>query len=183
MAGLLEVADDGFVELRQRLSAYQGEVNAKIGDKPNELLIDAVSLKALIESDGNIQKADELINVSFNNRIGVMSIELIAPHAAAASVLGFRTIGELNAGFQRNMPRTVQFASAHLKAHAKALGVPTQVMARGTSILSFLVLTAMEKSGIGLLEKAYPDWKQQPVESYKRILGTIQEGFDSLKSQ
>jgi hypothetical protein len=61
IAGLLEVADEGFVALRQRLTDYEVVVSEKIQGDSNDLLIDVVSFSALISSDKNIRKIDEYV--------------------------------------------------------------------------------------------------------------------------
>ena len=173
IAGLLEVADEGFVALRERLLDYEVEVSRKIGDKPNELLIDAVSFKALIDSDTTIQKTDELLRGK--PPLLEPDVKHIAMQVVAASTIGFRTIGELNAGFQQDPQRTVRFAAAFKKAFGlEGAEYP------GVSIAYFLALTAMEKGGVDLLKAAYPIIEKQSSIS-DRTLHSVQEAFDSLK--
>ena len=67
LAGLLEIADKEFLEIREKLSAYKVEVVEKIKEK--EFLdtdIDAVSLDVLISSNKSLLEINEEIGKAFN---------------------------------------------------------------------------------------------------------------------
>lgn len=61
LAGLLEIADSRFVQIREGLKTYRQELPKHIREKPREVLIDKVSLTALIESNGNIRQLDSKV--------------------------------------------------------------------------------------------------------------------------
>ena len=166
-----------FISLNAAVEVKCSPIASRIRDQQNGPLIDAASFRAFIESDGNVQKTDELISASLNSPLMELSADYIATHLKAASVLDFRTIEELNNGFQRDIPRTMQFAFAQFKALP-----PTPGMYRGVSIVYFLVLTAMERGGTDLIKEAYPIWKH-PSDNATKTLGSVQEAFDSLNSQ
>ncbi len=50
LAGLLELADDQFAEIRDQVKAYTAEVNVQISDAPEQLKLDQVTLKAWFQT-------------------------------------------------------------------------------------------------------------------------------------
>ncbi len=162
-----------------RFISLKAPIEVKCGPIASTL-IDSGSLRAFIESDGNIQKADELINASRDFPLMKPDVDQVAMNVAAASTLGFRTIGELGLGFQQDIPRTVQFAYAQINADKN---FPPPVFSRGVAVAYFLALTAMERGGIGLFKEAYPPHRKLPSDYTTKHLSSIQEAFGSLKSQ
>jgi len=61
LAGLLEIADDEFMRLRDELAAYAVEVKKDIAEKPSGVLLDKVSLAAFIEQDDTVRRVDQTI--------------------------------------------------------------------------------------------------------------------------
>ena len=61
LAGLLELADDQFAEIRDQVKAYTAEVNAQISDAPEQLTLDQVTLKAWFQTSQLRQEIDSAI--------------------------------------------------------------------------------------------------------------------------
>jgi hypothetical protein len=178
IAGLLEVADEGFVALRRRLSDYALEVNAKIEYKSSELLIDAVSIKALIDSDNNIRKIDDLVREAAKSPLMDLPPEIIALQVSAASALGFRTIGDLKAAIQSNDARISRFGLAYIEQ----LPTGIRAVANGMTVPLFLALSSMDKGGIEFLKQAYPLLQISDVGTALQ-LRALQKAFESIKGQ
>lgn len=70
LAGMLEIADKEFQEIRESLTTYKAEVTEKIED--NKLLdveIDAISLEAFTKADKNIIKINTIIEELFGKAL------------------------------------------------------------------------------------------------------------------
>jgi putative GTP pyrophosphokinase len=148
LAGLLEIADDGFAALRQNLNSYSEEVSEKIADRADELLIDSVSLKALIDSDGTVKEYDELVR-------GLADGPEAEPNAldrlaSGALGLGFRTIGDLKTAMLRDRVRWRRFLVAFWTARQSGAAIPD-----GISVFYFTLLEALQKGGRDLVLKLY----------------------------
>jgi ppGpp synthetase/RelA/SpoT-type nucleotidyltranferase len=61
LAGLLEVADDEFMRIRDELEAYATDVKRDIREKPGEVLLDKVSLAAFVQQDDTVRRVDQEI--------------------------------------------------------------------------------------------------------------------------
>jgi len=58
LAGLLEIADREFKEIRDELAAYASRVGQEIANSPSSVMVDDISLNALIESDQSLRDLD-----------------------------------------------------------------------------------------------------------------------------
>lgn len=69
LAGLLEIADKEFQEIRQKISEYESEVSEKIqnDEQDEEIKLDAVSLQVLLDTD----KDFIALNRAIENRTGI----------------------------------------------------------------------------------------------------------------
>ena len=148
LAGLLEIADDGFTSLRKDLTDYSQSVSGKIKNQPEELLIDSVSLSALIDSDPSIKEFDQLIlSLTAGRMAGPRDLDR---HATAAIKLGFKTIGELKAAMVAKGESWRRFIDAFWQGRTVEGTFPT-----GISLDYFLVLYAMQDGGADRLVEAY----------------------------
>jgi putative GTP pyrophosphokinase len=64
IAGLLELADSEFADIRDALSRYKAEVPKTIDDEPEQVLLDLASVRALIERNPLIRMVDEEISAA-----------------------------------------------------------------------------------------------------------------------
>lgn len=70
LAGLLEIADEEFQEIRQRLTSYKIEVQNKINEENFiDTEIDAVSLETLIKTNSDIQEMNSIISNCFGSTV------------------------------------------------------------------------------------------------------------------
>jgi putative GTP pyrophosphokinase len=61
MAGLLEIADSEFVDIRRKLDAYSDAMPQRIADSADQVSIDLISLSNFAKNDPIVKKLDEAI--------------------------------------------------------------------------------------------------------------------------
>ncbi len=59
LAALLETADSEFIGIRDDITVYAAKVNKDLAEKPTEVLLDKVSLRALIQRDAVARRMDQ----------------------------------------------------------------------------------------------------------------------------
>jgi ppGpp synthetase/RelA/SpoT-type nucleotidyltranferase len=175
LASILELADEGFNSLRKNLSTYQSEVSAKIALNAGQILLDAISIKALIDSDPCIKELDELLS----SRIHLPLVEeygnkAIASHAAAASRLGFETIGELQSALQNDKAVLGRFMDENWKQKDNE---HRDAIPRGIALYYFLLLRAMRQKGQDLVLELYSFRKDDPTTQL--FLTHLQTAFEA----
>lgn len=111
-AGLLEVADDLFVNLRHELGRHQDETRATIGggDSADPILIDQDSLAAFVQSSERVAQFDALIararNVTVQDHIDP---QFLGQQAGRLSALGFRSIEDLSSYLDQDAELLARF--------------------------------------------------------------------------
>lgn len=103
LAGLLEIADKEFQEIRHFLSDYEEKVSAKIDDLDFEdTVLDAIVLKKFIQTDKNVSKFNEYIssksNYTFKEPLTYDCEKIIKE----LNYLGVHTLGQLRAFIGKN---------------------------------------------------------------------------------
>lgn len=112
VAGLLEIADDQFVAIRNNINNYSREIKEKIADnKADDVLIDNVSLREYIKLNKNM--------IAFNNEIAQMhnsKINWIDPqnYVEQLSFLGKINIGDLQKMLSENKSLALSLAQQEL---------------------------------------------------------------------
>ena len=69
LAGLLEIADDEFLDIRIDLTEYENTVAEKISTAPDTVLIDKASITTLIQENENIKALDTTIAEITNSKL------------------------------------------------------------------------------------------------------------------
>ena len=152
LAGLLEIADDGFSALRRSIRVYEAEVDKKIEGDPTELRIDAVSINALIESDLVLRNADALV-ASISGMIEVPSNPVVVGRiVGAVTFLGFKSVGELKEAIAQNASWLNAFVEDFWKntTRLNRTGAP-----KGIGLYYFSILRAVDHGGASLLRAAF----------------------------
>ena len=95
LAGLLELADDQFIQIRNELEAYENDIKDTIVKAPQDVSIDKVSIF-------NYVKASELLNLLDAEISQIMGVKLInlakenaARHVKYLAYFGIETISQL----------------------------------------------------------------------------------------
>ena len=69
LAGLLEIADSEFVQIRKSLQKYEQQITPRISETPKKVLINKVSLNIFIKNSPLVGKLDKRISIATNSRI------------------------------------------------------------------------------------------------------------------
>ena len=162
LAGLLEVADDGFTTLRQKINEYGIEVNQKIQTESQKLTIDAVSLKALIESDPVIREVDERVDSITKAGFVPFNPATVENAITAVTDLGFKSIGELQSAIAAQAERLVRFAVESWTTLELKLPFP-----RGMGFNYFVVLAALDQGGTERLTQVYNITNAKVLQRFK----------------
>ena len=72
LAGLLELADEEFIKLREESEAYKEAIPAQIKTNPNSAEIDLISLRSFIETSSLVQQLDATLN-------GILPLQFMEP--------------------------------------------------------------------------------------------------------
>ncbi|MBB6098868.1 ppGpp synthetase/RelA/SpoT-type nucleotidyltransferase [Deinobacterium chartae] len=94
LAGLLELADEEFNEIRRLKNAYVSRVHSMISGEPDELLIDAESLRAFLDSE---PIAPHIAALAAERKLKVVRDENFAPIIKATRWLGITHVSRLYA--------------------------------------------------------------------------------------
>ncbi len=113
LAGLLEIADKEFMEIRDKLSDYQIEVQEKI--EHSELYdkeLDSILLDTLCCSNQDLKEVNEQIAVAFNSKIDNQSTDTkyLDFIIKLLSWFNITTVGQLLEAIQRNKINSVEIA-------------------------------------------------------------------------
>lgn len=97
IAGLLELADDEFCAIRDLLAEYAKSVDEEIDQKPSEVLLDAVSLNALLSRKSSAaRRLDEIVaKAAGAETTHKTSPAFISPYATRLAAVGISTVEEL----------------------------------------------------------------------------------------
>jgi len=109
LAGLLEVADDEFVSIRDNLQEYERELPMLIAGAPEEVLIDKASLLSFIQTNSLVTEIDRIIANSVGIQMGE-SVHPLDPLMAQLRYIDVKNIAELNALLQREKETIPRFA-------------------------------------------------------------------------
>jgi ppGpp synthetase/RelA/SpoT-type nucleotidyltranferase len=119
IAGLLELADQEFVGIRDELARYEREVPNKIKTRPKSVLLDKLSLAAFVANDPNVGKLDVQIAQLYKRPLA----DLMPPEGEAARLRGLNleTIDDVRQALIANSDELLRFA-AHWIKPAKSQG-------------------------------------------------------------
>ena len=115
LAGLLEIADKEFQEIRQKISKYELEVSQKIqsDEQDEEIMLDAVSMQILIDTDKGY--------ISLNQEIADCTGHEIDTYTYNQEILncckwlGITTIGDLKLALEQKKDVAVGIAKSFLE--------------------------------------------------------------------
>jgi putative GTP pyrophosphokinase len=113
LAGLLELADQEFISIRNELSSYEESVPKKIEVTPQLVAIDKASLIAFVANSERVKTLDQKIGSFCGARIR-FDEEAIARNVNRMRFLGLQTIGELEEALRVQSAAIIGFAKAWL---------------------------------------------------------------------
>lgn len=113
VAGLLEIADNQFIELREGIRKYAVDVKEKIrNDEAGEILIDRVSLREFVFHNKTFNAMLEEVRKGAD-----VEIQIIDPmnYLERLSLLNIRTLGDLTVLIENNKSEAVEDCIGRLK--------------------------------------------------------------------
>jgi GTP pyrophosphokinase len=109
LAGLLELADQEFISIRDELDAYEESVRGKIVSASQLVDIDKTSIIAYVSQNELVGNLDSQIAGFCGATIASME-DTVAGHVAKLKFLGVETIGELNVLLTKHSSEVLAFA-------------------------------------------------------------------------
>lgn len=110
IAGLLEVADSEFIDIKERLASYAETISQKIADVPEEVYIDRLSLESFINENTLIKE----INQEISDKTGLQIKDVLPFHPSTyieeLHYLGIKTISELELKLSKNKDILTEWA-------------------------------------------------------------------------
>lgn len=114
LAGLLELADQEFVKIKEELVKYDEIVKAEIQNTPADVLIDKISIKQLLDNENSIVSTldQEICVIANASRIvGTADLE---KEIKRLKYLGFNTIEEIQTALNQHKEKIIELATAWL---------------------------------------------------------------------
>ena len=109
LASLLELVDKEFIEIRNKLNSYEGEVKESIKIPSEETLIDSISLKEYINSSNELITLNDNIS-KLTNRVISDNIPDISSNILELENAGFRTIQQIEVEIKNNKTYIAELA-------------------------------------------------------------------------
>lgn len=136
LAGLLELVDEEFVEIRTTLERYEREVREKLARDGEALPIDLLSLSSFLESEQVIE-LDRRISEALDAQV---SDEVFYPDylAKMLSLIGLRTVDELSRLLRQRQDDIIAFVTPYLEFTRELWGFDAEDMGaipRGWGVL------------------------------------------------
>ena len=103
LAGLLEIADDQFIQIRDTLMSYEKQVQSEIVTAPELVDIDAISIYELLNTNALIQELDSRIAQQLNIEIKELSRDHTAAHMRYLEYFHFKSISKLIEALSKNI--------------------------------------------------------------------------------
>lgn len=114
LAGMLELADQEFTDIRKALNRYESEVPTQIREEPQLVAIDKASLTAFVSNSIVLKTIDSDIAKACGAQIQ-MRENFLARHVERLAHFSIRTIGDLETVLTETANDIVKFASHWLK--------------------------------------------------------------------
>lgn len=114
LAGLLELVDKEFIEIRDKLENYKKDLEIKIREDKEEIFIDDVSLSSYINVSSNILELNKRISESINGTF-ISTSDLIESTVKELKWVGFQTIKDIDIEIEKNKEGIYNLAKNILK--------------------------------------------------------------------
>ncbi|MFW2272463.1 GTP pyrophosphokinase [Burkholderia orbicola] len=149
LAGLLELADEEFMTIRDELRKYEESLPRRLADSSFEVPVDVESLVAFFNSDEVVRRIDTKISSGVQAGLKDVMPNDVERRAAQMHFLGFLSIGEIRAALLKNENLIVEVADRWLhrdEVNFDEQNWPEQGMPRGISIfyLGYTLLLQQE---------------------------------------
>jgi GTP pyrophosphokinase len=143
LAGLLEVADDEFLAIRDELKTYERSIGHEIRTRPDSVTLDRISLSEFIAQSPLARQLDENIAQIYDGYLdpeGDMAVWYANRLVSVLSVLGVTDIQEVGQLLEKNKDLIVAFATEWAR-RGEDTGATANVFPHGVSLyyLSYIM--------------------------------------------
>lgn len=162
LAGLLELADDEFINIRNALNSYADDVQRLIPREPETIRIDKVSLQAFLRGPSVAQRIeDELARAAGADIVESPSdMELVVEQM---QYIGLRTIEELRIALEVQSSAILSLFKARLISHKHGTWNPW----RGVSVFYLFQLLLARSGDAEVINRGYEKFKLRPPKRIK----------------
>lgn len=146
LAGLIEIADNEFVELRSAIYRYREDAKKKVKEENVYLEVNADTIAALVANSELVKKVDrEIAGVVGRSLImGFSGPEYFSSLAARAQSAGYSDIATLVANLQERQEELLDLATIYWRDEPRKKAT---FLVRGISIRYLLYLVVTERHG------------------------------------
>ncbi|OEF27586.1 GTP pyrophosphokinase [Vibrio rumoiensis] len=95
LASLLELADEGFVKIKEELTNYQNDVEENISSKPDEVEIDLVTILEFLNKSDIVNKLDRKVAEKAKFNLKELDSEFVSRHLKYLQYFNISKISEL----------------------------------------------------------------------------------------
>jgi len=148
VAGLLELADREFVDIRAELERYEKVVSAEIVTAPENVSLDALSLMSFAKKERLVAKLDREIATLYNGAKFVAAVE-VEYTLNRLRLAGLDTIAAVRDALNENKDRIVPFAREWLKLRGSTDG---SVVHGGISLFYLPYVLIARSSDLGVIK-------------------------------
>ncbi|MBA7710859.1 hypothetical protein ES703_119807 [subsurface metagenome] len=149
LAGVLELVDNTFAQIRDDLSRYEDNVSNQVKEVPELVQIDKASLLAFIGDSELVRQIDTDISTKTNIELSSsISEDIVTERITALNYLNIDTIADLNANMEKKKDLIVKYAVTYLTSRIAASyrEKPSGTLTRAISLLYFVYLLLVEKA-------------------------------------
>lgn len=177
IAGILEMADEEFIQIRKFLSDYQKGVVTSILKEPKSVLIDKISLSAFVQNNLLVRKLDKKIANIIKRKLEFIE-SFIEKKIKLLEYVDIRNIEELDKRLNENASQIIKFAEKWIVPDKEEY---VYTIACGISIFYLLyvivgksesfedVVDYIEKFRIYGEKETQEDIARKVIETYRKI--------------
>jgi GTP pyrophosphokinase len=119
LAGLLELADQEFMEIRAALTEYERTVSTRIHNSPQMVSVDKASLTAFMSGDEDLHRLDGLIAAAAGGTVTEQSDFFVEQQVNRLQAIGFHSIGDVKRALAELAPEVEAFARKWLEGKTR----------------------------------------------------------------
>jgi hypothetical protein len=181
LASLLELADEGFIALRNELANYETSVPERIEHTPQEVSIDKASLIAFVSNSETAKKLDNYI-ASLAKATLHLNLESIARNAQKLQYFSINTIAQLQSELLQYAPEIERFAKQWFERPRSETGHgKIEKVNVGISLFYLYYIEVARKNNIEEIKEYVKHFKLGPG-SPRKIAEEILNTYNKIKA-